>query len=56
MVQSRLNSLPVSQASVSKVSRSGPGPQEEAYDHYLRARFVGEKVDGKPNGFGKMYF
>jgi hypothetical protein len=58
MVQSRLSSLPVSDARVIKsASNNGLVTEEhEVYDAFLKAKFVGEKVNGKPHGFGKLYF
>ncbi len=55
LVQSRLKSLPASEARVSLGTNAG-FDEGESYDSFLKAKFVGEKLNGKPHGFGKLYF
>ena len=52
LVQSRLRTLPASESRASLGLNHG----EEDYDSSLKAKFVGEKLNGKPHGVGKLYF
>jgi hypothetical protein len=55
LVQSRLKTLPASESRASFGLNHGFN-EEEDYNSSLKAKFVGEKLNGKPHGVGKLYF
>lgn len=53
MVRSKQRDLPLSDAAQ---HRDILIPEEEQYLENLSAKYLGEQVNGKPHGFGRLYF